>query len=562
MPDAPDRIVEPVAVERLAWQKTLFAPRLNAFEILKLGAKPADHGPALRVHRNHAFEIVASALPAFLAFAGLSLRTVIGDYDDSLSFELPEAKAACELIWLDFDRYPRLGDDDLTDWLTGRLQALRAVSGVPIVVAASPGRSARDLRLNEALRAWARETPATAVLALDELAASLGPAFIDEARTAITGSRYSAAAALASARALGFAVLPGFFAAPIKAIALDLDNTLYDGVLGENGPAGVVLTDEHAALQSGIARWADKGLLLAVISRNDPGDVQALFASRPDFPLKAAHIAGWRVGWGDKSTAVLAAAEALRIAPDSVLLIDDNLGELIDAGSRVPGLRLIFAGHGPAETLRALDGYPALPRRAAAFGGRAADLRAGEVREAMAKAAPDAAAYLGALGATLTFSLDPREDRARLAELSIKTNQFNLALRRFSELDVERYLTARDRCVVHVRLADRLSDSGSVAALFAARDGDSLVVEELCISCRALGRRLEDLMVAEALRRAVEFLGCAQVAFDYAEGPRNGPARRWLEAYAGRPLPNPAGQLRLSGLPPRRDVPVTLVWTD
>jgi predicted enzyme involved in methoxymalonyl-ACP biosynthesis len=88
------------------------------------------------------------------------------------------------------------------------------------------------------------------------------------------------------------------------------------------------------------------------------------------------------------------------------------------------------------------------------------------------------------------------------------------------------------------------------------------VVDELCISCRALGRRLEDLLIGEALRRVVHELGCARVAFEYAEGPRNHPARHWLEAFAGQPLPAPAGRLELAKVPPTPDVPIALAWTD
>jgi len=562
MPDEAGAVSDPGPVEHLAWQKILFAQRLNAFEILKLGAQAPSTGPVLRVHRNHAFETVSNALPAFLSFAGITLVPRLGDYDDSLSFDGPGPGVASELVWLDFARYPSLTDHDLTAWLIGRLKALRGISAAPIIVANAPGRSAREAHINDALAAWAGETADAAILDLAALASDPSFPFIDEARAVVTGTRYNAAAALATARALAFRVLPRFFTAPIKAFAVDLDNTLYDGVLGEDGIAGIVLTPGHAALQARLAEWAEKGVLLAVISRNEPGDVEALFAARPDFPLKAAHISSWQVGWTDKSASVSAAAEAFRIAPDSILLIDDNLGELIEAAAQTAGLRLLFAGDGPADALRALENYPGLPRDAVGFEGRAADLRANKVRESLAHEASDSADYLAALGATLSFSLDPAKDRTRLAELSAKTNQFNLALRRLSEVEVDRFLSEDDRSVVHVRLADRLSDSGSVAALFARREGDSAVIEELAISCRALGRRLEDLIVGEALRRIVDVLGCTRVSFDYAEGQRNAPARRWLETYAGQSLPAAAGRIDLAEVPRRADVPVALAWTD
>jgi FkbH-like protein len=553
------------AASRLAWQKTLFAPKLNSFEILRLRAETPDGAAPLQVCRNHAFETGATALPAFLAFAGLALRPELGDYDDSLSFAAASneaAAAAAHLIWLDFDRYAQLGELELVDWLVGRLDALRRRSDAPIIVANAPGAGPREAAINRGLKAWSTTSAGTAILPIDAIAREAAGAFLDASRAALTGTRYGVAAQLEAARSLAFDLLPRFLGAPVKALAVDLDNTLYNGVLGEEGPAALGLTPSHAKLQAWLAEWAGSGGLVSAVSRNIPADVEALFAERADFPLRPEHVAHWGVGWGDKSQAVLDAAQAFRIAPDAVLFMDDNLGELIEASRAAPGLRLIYAGVGPEETLRVLERYPGLRAHGAAFAGRAADLKVASTRAALATQAVDLDAYMSELGATLSFRLDPREDRARLAELSMKTNQFNLALKRFSEVEVDRYLKAKDRCVVHVRLADRLSDSGSVASLFVRRDADDVVVDELCISCRALGRKLEDLIVAEALRQAIARLGGRGVAFDFAKGPRNAPARDWLSAFAGRPLPSDAGRLRLEQSPAPPDLPVTLVWTD
>lgn len=546
-------------IARLEAEKVLFSARLNRFALMKLPMARPTGGGILRVHRNHAFEGVASALSPFLAYAGIALEPALSDYDDSLTVH--EGSASAELVWMDLARHARLTDDELTDWFIGRLDALRAGSAAPIIVANAPGDSTRETTVNQALAAWAGQTPGAAILDLQTIAARLGPIALDEARAAVTGTRLSDAAALESARTLAFEVLPRFFIPAIKALAVDLDNTLYAGVLGEDGPTGVQLTTGHTALQAAIASWAERGLLVAVISRNEPSDVERLFASRADFPLKSEHVATWQIGWGPKSEAIAAGAAALRVAPDSFLFIDDNLGELIETGGAVPGLRLLHAEADASLTARALTLYPGLPREADTFGGRAADLRANADRLVLAEAAGSEEEYVRALNAELTFSLDPAADRSRLAELSGKTNQFNLALKRLSEVEVGRYLADADRHVVHVRLADRLSDSGSVAAVFVRREGDTMVVDELCISCRALGRRLEDLMVAEALQRAGAELGCETVEFEYSEGARNGPARRWLEAFAGQDLPAAEGRLTLPNLSGRpQAAPVHVTW--
>jgi FkbH-like protein len=548
-------------VERLEQQAALFAPRLNRFALLKLKATPPAEGPRLRVLRNHAFEAVASALPAFLNYAGIPMRVEMGDYDDSLT--LPEGAADAWLVWLDLTRYPRLADDELADWAVQRLGALRTAVKGPLIVANAPEPGGRYAGLNARLAAWVEATAGAMVLPLDRLAASLGERFLDEARAAVTGSRFSDAAAMETARTLAFELLAGVFAPPVKALAVDLDNTLYDGVLGEDGIEGVRLSDGRAALQQAIGAWADRGVLVAVVSRNEAADVQQLFEARADFPLRPSQVAVWQVSWGEKSEAVAAAAARFNIGPDAFLMIDDNVGELAEAAARIPGLRLLHAGDDAAATAQALALYPGLPR-GEGFAGRAADLAANAERQALAREAFDEEAYLKALKAELTFSLDPVEDRARLTEISRKTNQFNLALARLDETAVDEYLTRTDACAVHVRLSDRLADSGSVGALFARREGAILVVDELCISCRALGRKLEDVMVGEALRRAAEALGAERVALAYRTGPRNAPALEWVARFAGV---QPAGDGGRIDLPPGRldqlaEVPGSVRWTN
>lgn len=549
-------------LERLVWQDVLFAARLNRFQLIKLGARTGDDTQTLLVLRNHAFETAAAVLPPFFTFAEIGLNPVYSDYDDSLASPAQPAAAAAVLVWMDFARLAELDDASLSEWLIGRLGQVRARCDGFLVVANAPDGDVRSERLNLSLDRWAAATAGVAVLRLDAIARDLGAGFFDPARAEATGTRYSDQAVLRAARALGLEILPGVLGRPLKAIAIDLDNTLYAGVLAEDGPVSVALTPGHLALQAELVRWAEKGVLLAIVSRNEPSDVEQLFEMRQDFPLRPEMIASWQVGWGDKSAAIAGAAAAFNIAPDSFLVIDDNAGELIEIAQAHPGARLLFAGPAADGTAAVVRGYPALPRGEGGFAGRAQDVQANREREAIANAV-DEDAYLQALQPVLTFSLDPQADRKRLAELSAKTNQFNLALRRFDELEVDRYLTETERAVVHVRLADRLADSGSVAAVFMRRDGEVLVVDEICISCRALGRRLETVIVGAALRRGAAVLGTRTIAFAYARGPRNAPARAWLEAALGRALPSEQGRIE-AGPPPLAMAiggKVRLTWT-
>ena len=289
------------------WQRAIFAEKLNRFELISV-AKPDDllASVDILVYRNHAFELVASVLPTFFAFSGLQCNLTLSAYDDSVQAQ--EGAPAAEIIWIDFERYGELPTDALCDWFIERLEAVRLLSCAPMIVANSPRDAARDEQLNERLKTWSEATPAAAILDLRAIARDLGARFFDQRRRVVTGTSLSDAASLEVARALGLALLPSFFLPPIKAIALDLDHTLYSGVLGEDGPSAVLFTPSHLELQATLKILATRGVLLVVVSRNEREDVDALFEKRSDFALRSEDIASWQVSWGSKADGIRRAA--------------------------------------------------------------------------------------------------------------------------------------------------------------------------------------------------------------------------------------------------------------
>jgi FkbH-like protein len=159
--------------------------------------------------------------------------------------------------------------------------------------------------------------------------------------------------------------------------------------------------------------------------------------------------------------------------------------------------------------------------------------------------------------------MNPSADRSRLSELSRKTNQFNTTLTWFSEADVDDYLRGSERCVVSVRLRDRLSDSGTIAAVFARRVADAAVIDEIAISCRALGRALEPILLAEVLGRIARHLDVGRIQVPFVTGPRNGPARGWLDEATvlnGDGVREIASVITLDAITAR--LPVELRWRD
>ena len=198
-------------------------------------------------------------------------------------------------------------------------------------------------------------------------------------------------------------------------------------------------------------------------------------------------------------------------------------------------------------TLRALRNFPGLHkwRDDKTDELRIADLAA-TAKRLVASSDEFSRDYLKSLHATVGFRVNLKSDAHRLQELSGKTNQFNLRLGRFQASDVARYMSSNECRAVGVELADRLSDSGLIAAIFTGIIGDDCYVDEVCVSCRALGRGLEDLLVLGAVRAGfVDGFIPAALYIGYAAGPRNGPALQWLRRLTSEPLNEENGVVRI-----------------
>jgi FkbH-like protein len=517
-------------LERCAMAAVLYKENPSRRELAALKPSWACREIRVRVHRNHSFEHVASAAEGWAAFGGFKMVWAEAPYDDSLSMRPSEEQSDLDLIWYDVESIQSRPELDLPAWLHSRAQALRAMSTAPILMVVV----GLDEEAEQALRDSIRDLPGVRLAPASEVLSALTDPF-DHRLQKLSGSRLSQSANLTMARHMACRWLPALLAPRIKAVIVDLDQTLYEGVLGEDGTA-VRLTPAHASLQSALLKLKASGVFLGVVSRNAPEDVAALFAERKDFPLKLSDFSAIEIGWGSKAESMLRACQKLRISPEAALFIDDNPGELAEVAERLPGTRLLHAGEDTATTVRALEFYPGLWSWGVSSDDllRVADLEADAARKRLQVGVQDKAAYLRELSPQLEVRLRPASLAGRLHELSQKTNQFNLSLSRLNEVKVHDYIHKADHFAVTVGLSDRLTDSGVVAAMFGRITNEEIIVEEWVISCRALGRELEDLLAASALSAVMKQ---AKVAwFHYRTGPRNAPAREWLARIAGSGL--------------------------
>lgn len=517
-----------IAMRRYKAQAALFDSSPNRVKLLRLDLQTQASGEitTVNVWRNHGFEPLQPLVDKYAAFRAWPLSFRLGSYDDSFSFSGIQS-ASVELLWMDSRRIlERIAFPEWLEWLQDRLVALRELSSAPIVLATW----LTEQTQREVLRNSLQKFPAVYFADLIVDCESAGVPLLDDRSATLAGTPISNRAQLVLARSLTCKWLAGASLPPIKAVALDLDNTLHEGVLGEDGVESVVLTHNHQKLQRYVKELQQRGIFIALVSRNEPEDVRALFAQRKDYPLKWDDFSAIEISWGDKADALKRIAQTLRISTDAILFVDDNPGELAAVTQQLPKLQTLYADPN-AELIRlAIEYYPGLWRwkQERDDAKRILDLKASFERDSIALTHTDPTQYLRSLQVTLSYFWDARPQLGRLSDLCRKTNQFNLALRRFNEAELSDLMNRPDTCVASVQLLDRLSDSGIIAVIVAERSGNKLLVKELCISCRAMGRHLENTIIVHALRQMPIWSDCETVEFRVRHSERNQPALDWL----------------------------------
>ena len=377
---------------------------------------------------------------------------------------------------------------------------------------------------------------------LSKIADDLGARFLDLRMETATGTKLSAQALVRISKLLGLKYIPALMLTPLKAIVVDLDNTLYKGVLGEDGINGIELTEGHKHLQQLLKEKAKEGWFLCVASKNEKQDVIEMFDKRGDFPLQKEDFTAIEASWDDKPTSMQKILKTLNIGVDSVLLVDDNLGEQAQMIARFPNIKALHALDDAELTCNMLSFYPGLLK----FGMKAEDAIRSEDVKANAErqqlqSTLSKEDYIRSLEMKLTFNVDVKEYAPRISELANKTNQFIFGYQRYDLPMVEKLMQDKDAVVISVILSDKLSDSGTIAVCVGKKQNDIFLVEECFVSCRALGRGIDDVIVLGMIKLAADELGTSKLEVVFKKGERNTPAanfvKTYLEKYANKVEP-------------------------
>jgi FkbH-like protein len=315
-----------------------------------------------------------------------------------------------------------------------------------------------------------------------------------------------------------------------KCLVLDLDNTLWGGVIGDDGLDGIVLGEgsaageAHLALQHYARQLKERGVILAVCSKNDLKIAEAAFRDHPEMALRRSDFAAFQANWDDKAQNLKVIAARLNIGLDALVFVDDNPAERARVRQSLPMVAVPEMPEDPAHYVRCLAeaGYFEAVAFTAEDRGRAEAYAANAEREALLGSAESMDDFLRGLNMTALYGPFTAVDHARVVQLINKTNQFNTTTRRYAGEEIARIMDEPDAVTLQFRLLDRVGDNGLVSTMILrpTADDEALEIENWVMSCRVFGRELEFEAMNVAVAAAKE-RGARALVADYIPTPKN-----------------------------------------
>jgi FkbH-like protein len=368
-------------------------------------------------------------------------------------------------------------------------------------------------------------------------------------------------------------VIAAFRGKSRKALVLDLDNTLWGGVIGDDGVEGIAigqgdaLGEAHLAVQQAALDLRGRGVILAVSSKNEDETARLPFRQHADMILKEDHFAVFQANWTDKASNLATIANGLSLGRDALVFLDDNPAERMQVRAAhpeiaVPELPADAALY--ARTLAAAGYFEAVAfsdddRKRSGFyqdNARRLELqgKSGSLDD-----------YHRSLDMTLGLAPFDAIGRTRIAQLVNKSNQFNLTTRRYAEADIAHFEQSANHFTLQARLRDVFGDNGMIGVIIARTGATDWEIDTWLMSCRVLGRRVEEAMLDEVAAAAAA-AGASALIGRYIHTDRNMMVARHYETLGFAPMAGSEGTETLWRLPlaafRRRDLPMTVTRPD
>jgi FkbH-like protein len=394
-------------------------------------------------------------------------------------------------------------------------------------------------QLNQKLAALCRTVSDCVFFDVDQLAARYGRAQWHDVRMFLA-SRLSVSANFFSSYSRGLVrAFSAMFRASRKVLCTDLDNTLWGGVLGEDGTDGIVTGNSfpgncYLEYQKYLRQLSSRGILLAIVSKNNEADVRDAFRTRSaDLALSLDNFVAVKIGWNDKSDSIQELAKELSLGLDSIVFVDDNPVECEAIRQQLPEVTVVEApGLEPWKLAGVLSELPLFDTFAITDDdiNRVNEYKAQAQRAELAGGASSRDEFLGSLGIVCTFQSALQAPLSRAVQLLAKTNQFNLTTRRHSAAKIEEFASTAGGQAVVVRVRDRFGDAGVVGLALACKQGESCIIDSLLLSCRVIGRGIETAFLAHIGETALKD-GAKRLTGEFIATPKNAPCANFYPEH-------------------------------
>lgn len=331
-----------------------------------------------------------------------------------------------------------------------------------------------------------------------------------------------------------FRYIQAIFKPLIKCIVVDLDNTLWGGILGEDGIEGIQLGPEYPGnaymdFQQQLLNLNRRGILLSIVSKNNAEEVRYAMASHPFMVLKEKHFSVQKINWKDKVENIAGVAKELNISASDMVFLDDDPAECERVQSVYPDIQVIQVSKKPFEVPNAIN---QINRVETICLTQEDTLRPQQYvqqrkRTQVRKEALNLEDFLKKLEMTVEISRVNTFSLPRAAQLTQKTNQFNLTTKRYTEADIKNRM--QTGYVYTVSCRDKYGDNGIIGLIILMRQGHKLLIDSFLLSCRVISRKIETCMLSFIVQLA-QSLDMKSVVGQYIQTPKNSPCAGLYES--------------------------------
>jgi FkbH-like protein len=327
------------------------------------------------------------------------------------------------------------------------------------------------------------------------------------------------------------------FGRTAKVLVTDLDNTLWSGVIGEDGFNGIRMDAQypgalHRNLQRSMLDLYRRGILLAIASKNNAPDALDVLERHPDMLLRPHHFAAIRCNWLDKAQNLRSIAEELNVGLDSLVFLDDNPIERDLVRRQLPEVTVVNLPEHPAAYVHALQEVPLLQRLSISTEDQQRPLyyAAQRQRQELQENSTSIGDFYRELKQEVLIDIATPQTVSRVAQLTQKTNQFNLTTRRYSDADIDSLLKTPGVCVYEVRVRDRFGDNGLVGVCITRQKGTVSEIDTLLLSCRVIGRTIETAILSFVMQQCT-LAGVRRMEGWYIPTKKNVPAKNFYSKH-------------------------------